>query len=947
MGSDMPNTSKKNLPTQERDRGAVLAFVLIFFVFTGFTVVASLTFASTLMQNRPPINERNARVEAVRSAMRMAIQFQRDHGVGDCFQNTQTFTFNAGSPEEVDAQVDCSIGPVESLDNNYFREGGDSFALITTLQDSTYTSVSGASTGATAAPKLISGNTFLAGGDVTPAPLDPSGMDILVGNQTGGTPSQLLTTRLDGPRYGGLLADVTCDDPQVGLYLTSTGVTPDGTAHVNSPQCTDLDWTDRAGTRVAPATTWSYPNLPGIPVNSRPAFLPRSFGFDEDNGTAGNPPECRVIFPGRYDDPLVFDGSLHPDGVTYYLPSGVYYLTEPMTVINGARVVAGQGRSLGCEVDSTVLLDNRTVDLEATSITGRGATFILDEDARISVEEGQLYINRRISTPSTRGSEGIAVRAVQTSDINLPNLAVPEDDVVTGVDSDGNRILAPANSYSIGDPLTAATLTYAGLNVAADGNEAVVSADFRDGGADGAAIGTNALIIDGSIFTPQGKFVVRANNGDYRMKLDGGVVATRAELDASVLPNNSTGWYFGVDASPLLRRVQLEATAVIGGRTARSVAIFQVNSVGNYAINSWIVDPNGSSGGWGTGAPTTTVPTAATTTTTPTTTVPPTTTTTSTTTTTTTTTTTVPTGGSTTTTTSTTVPPPTTTTTTTTTTTLPPTTECTDPTKWAASYFDNMTVTGTPGGQTCEDDVVEPWGSGSPAGVGNDSFSAVFTKSVNFPNAGVHTFTIGADDGIRLYIDGTLTYDRWVDKSFNTEEIDVLLTSGNHDIRIEYYENTGDAEIAVNWTYAGPPPCSPDDPSWFAEYYNGTGLRGNKHQFDKYETQGPNWNWSTGQPYPTESHNLGNNTYSIRWTRQFNFPEPGTYRFTVGSDDGVRLYVNGTREINNWNVQGYNGSLRTADVVIEDHCQVLIEVRYYEKNGAARVSYEWERIGDI
>ena len=116
-----------------RDAGAVLAFVLIFFVFVGLTVTATLTFASVLMRNRPPINERNARVEAVRSGMRMAIQFQRDHGVGDCFQVSQSFTFNVGTTEEATANVTCSIGPVEELSNNYFREGGDAFALVTTI----------------------------------------------------------------------------------------------------------------------------------------------------------------------------------------------------------------------------------------------------------------------------------------------------------------------------------------------------------------------------------------------------------------------------------------------------------------------------------------------------------------------------------------------------------------------------------------------------------------------------------------------------------------------------------------------------------------------------------------------------------------------------------------------------------------------------------------------
>ncbi len=58
-----PNRHRSN--ERRPDSGTVLGFVLIFFMFVGLTVVATLSFASTLMRNRPPINERNARVEAV------------------------------------------------------------------------------------------------------------------------------------------------------------------------------------------------------------------------------------------------------------------------------------------------------------------------------------------------------------------------------------------------------------------------------------------------------------------------------------------------------------------------------------------------------------------------------------------------------------------------------------------------------------------------------------------------------------------------------------------------------------------------------------------------------------------------------------------------------------------------------------------------------------------
>ena len=872
-----------------RDRGTVLGFVLIFFVFVGLTVVATLSFASTLMRNRPPINERNARVEAVRSGMRMAIQFQRDHGVGDCFQDTQTFTFNAGKPEEAAATVTCSIGPVEELSNNYFREGGDAFALVTTMRDGSLPSISGSEDPARQPLKVIEGNVFVGGGDVNSAPVPPraTGVDVLVGNETGGTPGMIVGTRLTGPRYANGVGPVTCDDPLVQAYLPSSG-NVNGVDHSNSFQCTDLEWTERVGTRVAPATTWSYPMLPGIPANNRPVFNPRRFPI---GSTA-----CQVIFPGRYDMPINLDS-----GGEYYLPSGLYYFTKPVTISNGSTVVAGQGRNGGCEVDSTVLLDPRTIDLEATSITGRGATFLLDEDASINIDDGRLFMNRRISTPSTRGSEGVSIRSVQTSTINTASLYVPEDQVVTGLDSNGNRILEPAGTYTI----DGGSLQFSGLT-APDVNVPLVTADFR--GHSG-----SAFVVDGNIFVPQGKFEIHTDNPDYELSLDGGVVASRVELDIRAMPGDPNDWYFGVDASPLLRRVELVSTATVNGKTARSVAVFQVNSVGSYAINSWIVDPDHSSTGGSTGGGSTT-------------------------------------GGSTTggstgggsTTGGSTTGGSTTGGSTTggSTTGGPSPTACADPTKWAVSYWDNTSLTGTPAGEVCEDAVDQNWGFGGPSVTDVDLFSGRWTKTVNLP-AGNYEFTIGADDGVRMRIDGAMVYDRWINKSFSSETIVVPLSNGDHLIEVDYYEWGGEARLLMQWATA--PVCAPDQPDWYGRYYNGTSLQESNFRFDRNDAS-PNFDWGGGRPSNGSTSVGGNDTFSVKWIRTQNFAEPGVYRFTVGSDDGTRLYVNGTRVINNWNNQPYVQGIRTADVEIQDNCQVQLELRYYENSGDARVSYAVERI---
>ena len=65
--------------------------------------------------------------------------------------------------------------------------------------------------------------------------------------------------------------------------------------------------------------------------------------------------------------------------------------------------------------------------------------------------------------------------------------------------------------------------------------------------------------------------------------------------------------------------------------------------------------------------------------------------------------------------------------------------------------------------------------------------------------AGVYNFTVAGDDGIRLYIDGTLVVGRWNDHSYLADAIQYTLTAGSHDFVLEYYENAGSARATISY----------------------------------------------------------------------------------------------------------------------------------------------------
>lgn len=91
------------------------------------------------------------------------------------------------------------------------------------------------------------------------------------------------------------------------------------------------------------------------------------------------------------------------------------------------------------------------------------------------------------------------------------------------------------------------------------------------------------------------------------------------------------------------------------------------------------------------------------------------------------------------------------------------------------------------------------WGRESPGqGVPADQFSVRWSRAVRF-SEGTYRFHVKSDDGVRLYVDDVLKIDRWFDNRGLEHTADVKLSGGSHKLRVEYYENWGNALIKVGW----------------------------------------------------------------------------------------------------------------------------------------------------
>ncbi len=165
-------------------------------------------------------------------------------------------------------------------------------------------------------------------------------------------------------------------------------------------------------------------------------------------------------------------------------------------------------------------------------------------------------------------------------------------------------------------------------------------------------------------------------------------------------------------------------------------------------------------------------------------------------------------------------------------------------TDWRGEYWANLNLAGNPTVVRNDYAVDFSWGFGSPAAqVPPDSFSARWTRTLDF-QAGTYRFYLSMDDGARLWIDGQLVIDQWSNGSVREVTADRSLTQGRHDIRVEYYELTGLARVALRWERTG----DMTFPDWRGEYWNNPNLSGapvlvrNDRIID--------FNWGDGSPAP-------------------------------------------------------------------------------------------------
>ncbi|MBL8343342.1 MAG: DUF1929 domain-containing protein, partial [Rubrivivax sp.] len=103
-----------------------------------------------------------------------------------------------------------------------------------------------------------------------------------------------------------------------------------------------------------------------------------------------------------------------------------------------------------------------------------------------------------------------------------------------------------------------------------------------------------------------------------------------------------------------------------------------------------------------------------------------------------------------------------------------------------------------------------------------------------------------------------------------------------------------------------------------------------------------NFDWGTGRG----GIGVPADNFSARWIGTITVPTTGSYRFRTNSDDGVRLWINGTQIINAWRDQSpTNNTSGTISLTAGQRVPVTLE--YYERGGGAVMRLQWRRPNNL
>lgn len=256
-----------------------------------------------------------------------------------------------------------------------------------------------------------------------------------------------------------------------------------------------------------------------------------------------------------------------------------------------------------------------------------------------------------------------------------------------------------------------------------------------------------------------------------------------------------------------------------------------------------------------------------------------------------------------------------------------------NPGVYVTEYYSNSNLSGNPvsiqptGSQGTID---VNWANSPLPGMPVDGYSVRFRNRINIPENAVYQFQFTYDDGLRFFVDNNLQFESLGPNPQQTQTVEVGLSAGQHQFRIEYFDQSGPGKINLTWQKKN------IKNSFVGTYYGNAVFTGDP--FMVREDQDINFDWGTEDP--AEIFGIGDDYYSVVWQGNIEVTDSSPYIFTMEVDDQARLYVNdmNTPLINAWDYGV--GTYQSQPITLQSGVN-QIKMVYVEHTGQAKALLSW------
>ena len=242
-----------------------------------------------------------------------------------------------------------------------------------------------------------------------------------------------------------------------------------------------------------------------------------------------------------------------------------------------------------------------------------------------------------------------------------------------------------------------------------------------------------------------------------------------------------------------------------------------------------------------------------------------------------------------------------------------------------------------------------------------DHYYVRWTGKVHIADAGKYTFFLTSDDGSRLFVDGKQIVDNNGLHAAEEKSGEVDLTAGDHALKLEFFQNEGQAVCKFAWQAPGKDketvPASvllvPSAAEQAAAEH--AGLCGEFFSFDNpvedFPTIEADKKPTLKRVDQTIDVDAGDEVwpgtqlkdhYYVRWTGKIHLTDAGKYTFFLTSDDGSRLFLDGKQIVDNNGLHAAEEKSGDVDLTAGDHA---VKLEFFQNEGQAVCKFAWQAPG--